>query len=75
MKFITVAISPTAVTAPNFLIHQTVSARIANPIISHNIGTPNILKTIGAKIEFKTPHRAANMAIAATARVLKYVMM
>ena len=71
MKFIIVAISPTAVTAPTFLIHQTVRASVANPIMSHRIGSPNIRNTIGEKMEFKTPQRPANKATLAMSRVLK----
>jgi hypothetical protein len=72
MKLMTVAMSPTIEAAPNFLTHQTVMERTANPIISQRIGNPNVLNTIGEKIEFSTPHRADNKAIAATSRVLKY---
>jgi len=71
MKFTTVATSPTIVTAPNFLIHQTVRVRIAKPIMSHRIGSPNIRNTIGAKMEFRTPQRPENRAMLANSRVLK----
>jgi hypothetical protein len=40
--------------------------------MSHRKGKPVILKNMGAKIEFRTPHRADNSAIAATSRLLKY---
>jgi len=74
MKFITVAMIPTADAAPGFLIHQTVSTRTAKPIKSQKRGKPVILKNMGAKIELMTPHNADSKAIAATSRLLKYVI-
>ena len=71
MKFTTVAISPTTVAAPNFLVHHTVRVRTAKPIMSQRIGNPNTRNTMGAKIEFRTPQRAANVAIAAASRLLR----
>jgi hypothetical protein len=71
MKFTTVAIIPTAVAAPNFLIHQTVTESVAKPTISHKMGNPDIRNTIGANIEFNMPQRPENIAMAATARLSK----
>jgi hypothetical protein len=70
----TVAMSPTIVAAPSLLTHQMVTERTVNPIISQRIGNPNMLKKIGEKIEFNTPQRADNKAIAAISRLLKYGM-
>ena len=72
MKFMTVAIIPTIDAAPSFLTHQTVRTRTAKPTKSHKSGKPVILKNMGAKIEFITPHNAANNAMAATSRLVKY---
>jgi hypothetical protein len=73
VKLITVAISPTIVVDPSFLVHQTVSVNAAKPIRSQKKGRPNMVKKIGEKIEFNTPHKAAQNAIAATSLLLKYV--
>ena len=70
MKFMTVEMSPTEVAAPSFLTHQTVRESNANPIMSHRIGNPNILNTIGEKMEFNTPQRAENKAMPASSRLL-----
>ncbi len=72
MKLMTVAMRPTAVVDPSFLVHHTVSARTEKPIISHRIGRPNIWKKIGLKIEFNTPQSEAQIAIAAMSRVSKW---
>ena len=70
MKLMAVAIIPTIVAAPSFLIHQTVTERTAKPIMSQRIGNPNMLNTIGEKIEFNTPQRAESKATAAISRLL-----
>jgi len=70
-KVTPVAMRPTVVSAPGFLIHQAVTVRIVNPMRSQRIGNPVRLKTIGENTELSTPQRAAPMAMAATSRVLK----
>jgi len=70
-KFTVVAMRPTAVKAPSFLIHQAVTVRMVNPMRSHRMGKPVRLKTMGEKTELSTPQRAAPMAMAATSLLLK----
>lgn len=70
MKFMEVAMRPTAVAAPGFLTHHTVRESTAKPIISQRIGRLNTLNTIGEKMELNTPQRADNKAMAATSRLL-----
>jgi hypothetical protein len=72
-KLIGVAMSPTIVTAPGFLIHQAASMSKANPIVSQRNGMPVAAKNMGANSAFSTPQRAPQIAIAATSRVLRYV--
>jgi hypothetical protein len=47
--------SPMAVNASSLRIHQTAIVRIVKPIRSDGIGKMVRLKTIGEKIEFRTP--------------------
>jgi hypothetical protein len=70
MKFMTVQLARLEWLLPSFLTHQTVTESTANPIMSQSIGSPYMLNTIGEKIEFNTPQRADNKAIAAISRVL-----
>ena len=74
MKVTPVAMRPTVVSAPGFLIHHAVTVRMVNPMRSQRIGSPVRLKTTGENTELSTPHRAAPMAMAATSRLLKYGM-
>jgi len=72
IKLIIVAINPTKVIDPNFFVHQTTTVNMEKPIKSQRKGSPNIWKKIGEKIEFNTPHRPAESAIAARSMLLKY---
>ncbi|MCJ7631101.1 hypothetical protein MUP77_01675, partial [Candidatus Bathyarchaeota archaeon] len=65
VKLMSVAMSPTMVVDPSFLVHHTVRVSAEKPIMSQRMGSPNIWKKIGEKIEFSTPQRAAEKAIAA----------
>jgi hypothetical protein len=60
------------VAEPSFLVHQTVIVNAVKPIKSQRKGRPNMLKKIGENIEFSTPHRDAQIAIAAMSLLLKY---
>ena len=71
MKLIIVAMNPTIVVAPNFLVHHTAIVNSEKPIMSHRKGRPVIRKKIGEKIGLSTPHRAAHMDIAAISRLVK----
>jgi len=70
-KFMTVAKRPTMVMAPNFLIHHAARVSTEKPMRSQKNGRWVMLKKSGVKMEFSTPHKAAQIAIAATFRVLK----
>ncbi len=70
-KLIAVAMSPMAVMAPSFRIHHAASDKTVKPIRSHKIGKPVSRKTMGEKIELRTPQRAAPTAIAATSWLLR----
>ena len=74
MKLMIVAMSPTIIVAPSFLVHQTVIESTVKPIRSHSKGSPVIWKTIGENIAFSTPHSAADKAIIAISMVLNYPM-
>ena len=71
MKFMMVAMSPMAVTAPSFLIHHAANVKTVKPMRSHRIGKPVRLKITGEKMALSTPHRAAPMAMAAMSRVFR----
>ena len=73
-KLMRVAIAPIMVMAPIFLIHHAASISTEKPTISQKNGRWDMLKKMGAKMEFNTPHKAAHIDIAAISRVLKYVM-
>jgi len=71
IKLISVAIKPTVVTAPNFLISQNVRLSDAKPIMSHRIGRPINRNTIGANNPFRIPQSAENSETIANSRLLK----
>jgi len=70
-KLMRVAMMPIIVIAPIFLIHQAASTSREKPIISQKNGKWDMLKKIGAKMEFRIPHSVAHIAIAAISRLLK----
>ena len=71
MKLINVAIRPTAVAAPNFLVHHTAIMRQVKPIKSQTKGRWVTAQKMGETIELSTPHRAAHIEIATMSRLVK----
>ena len=65
MKLMIVAVSPTIVAEPSFLVHQTVRASAQKPMISHRKGNPEIWKKRGEIVELRIPHRLAESDITA----------
>lgn len=66
-----VAIVPIRVIAPGFFIHHAANISTEKPIMSQRNGKWNMLKNMGARIEFSIPHMDAHSAIAAMFRELK----
>jgi hypothetical protein len=71
MKLIIVAMRPTAVAAPNFLVHHTAMMRQVKPIRSQTKGRWVTVQKMGEIIELSTPHRAADIEIATISRLVK----
>ena len=65
MKLIPLATIPITMAVPNFLVHQTATAKTLKPMASQRKGSPVAWKKIGEKIELSTPHNAALIDIAA----------
>jgi len=62
---------PVKETAPNFLAHHEININDAKAKKSHISGVRVIAQKMGAKVLFKTAHRAAHVTIATISRVLK----
>lgn len=70
-RLITVAMTPTAVAVPSFLVHHTAMMRQVKPIRSQAKGRWVIVQKTGEIVTLRTPHRAAHMEIATMSRLLK----
>ena len=72
IRLITNAINPTKVAVPIFLDHHTARINAAKPMRSQAKGRWNIRKNSGDIVTFRTPHKAAKIAIPVKSRGPKY---
>lgn len=69
---IIVAMTPTKVAVPGFLVHHVANIRQAKPIMSQKNGRWVIFQSIGEMMTLRIDHIAALIEIAAISRLVKY---